>query len=45
MKKHYFIVSDYPVKKGSDLNSIKLLKDKLNLKIGYSDHTIGITQL
>ncbi len=36
-------VSDYPVKKKeANLNSIKLLKDKLNLKIGYSDHTIGI---
>ena len=36
-------VSDYPVKKSeANLNSIKLLKDKLNLKIGYSDHTIGM---
>ncbi len=36
-------VSDYPVKKKeANLNCIKLLKDKLNLRIGYSDHTIGI---
>lgn len=36
-------VSDYPVKKSeANLNSIKLLKDKFNLKIGYSDHTVGI---
>ena len=36
-------VSDYPVKKEeANLNSIKLLKDKFNLKIGYSDHTVGI---
>ena len=37
-------VSDYPVKDHeASLNSIKFLKDKLNINIGYSDHTIGIT--
>lgn len=37
-------VSDYPVSDHeASLNSIKFLKDKLNVKIGYSDHTLGIT--
>ena len=37
-------VSSYPVKsKEANLNSIIFLKSKLNMEIGYSDHTIGIT--
>ena len=37
-------VSDYPVKDHeANLISIKFLKDNLNVKIGYSDHTLGIT--
>lgn len=36
-------VSDYPVlDKEANLLSIKYLKDKLNMNIGYSDHTLGI---
>ena len=36
-------VSSYPVKNTeANLNSIKFLKSKLNIEIGYSDHTIGI---
>ena len=36
-------VSSYPVKNTEvNLNSIKFLKSKLNIEIGYSDHTIGI---
>ena len=39
-------VSSYPVKsKEANLNSIIFLKSKLNMEIGYSDHTIGITAL
>ena len=36
-------VSDYPVSdKEANLMSIKFLKDKLKMNIGYSDHTLGI---
>ena len=36
-------VSDYPVKdKEANLISIKYLKDKFNVNIGYSDHTLGV---
>ena len=35
-------VTSYPVEnKYANLNSIKFLKEKTNLAIGYSDHTIG----
>ncbi len=45
LKKLTFLhcVSDYPVKDfEANLNSIPYLKKKLKIKIGYSDHTIGI---
>ena len=36
--------SNYPAKPNSiDLNSIKFLKEKFNLSVGYSDHTLGDT--
>jgi len=36
-------VSDYPVNDNeANLQSIKFLKKKLKVKIGYSDHTLGI---
>ena len=36
-------VSDYPVlDKEANLLSIKYLKDKLKMNIGYSDHTLGL---
>jgi len=39
----FHCVSDYPVSdEQANLLSIKFLKDKLSLEIGYSDHTIGI---
>lgn len=35
-------VTSYPVEnKYANLNSIKFMKEKINLTIGYSDHTIG----
>ncbi len=35
--------TDYPSKpKNLNLNSIKALKEKFNIKIGYSDHSLGI---
>lgn len=45
IEKIFFLhcVSDYPVlDKEANLISIKYLKDKLKMNIGYSDHTIGI---
>ncbi len=45
MKKLFLLhcVSDYPVvDKEANLISIKYLKDKFKINIGYSDHTIGI---
>ena len=45
MKKVFFLhcVSDYPVKDNeANLTSIKYLKDKFKINIGYSDHTLGI---
>ena len=45
MKKVFFLhcVSDYPVAdKEANLISIKYLRDKFKMNIGYSDHTLGI---
>ncbi len=45
MKKVFLLhcVSDYPAEdKEANLISIKYLKDKFRMNIGYSDHTIGI---
>ena len=45
MKKVFFLhcVSDYPVEdKEANLNSIKYLKNKFKINIGYSDHTLGV---
>ena len=45
MNKVFFLhcVSDYPVvDKEANLISIKYLKDKFKMNIGYSDHTLGI---
>ena len=45
MQKVFFLhcVSDYPVKDNeANLTSIKYLKDKFKINIGYSDHTLGI---
>lgn len=45
MKKVFLLhcVSDYPVSdKEANLISIKYLRDKFKINIGYSDHTIGI---
>tara|TARA_Y100000590_G_scaffold219798_1_gene248885 strand:+ start:16431 stop:17429 length:999 start_codon:yes stop_codon:yes gene_type:complete len=45
MKKLFFLhcVSDYPVEdKEANLISIKYLREKFKLNIGYSDHTLGI---
>jgi len=45
MKKIYLLhcVSDYPViDKEANLLSIRYLKDKYKINIGYSDHTLGV---
>ena len=45
MKKVFLLhcVSDYPVEdKEANLISIKYLKDKFKVNIGYSDHTLGV---
>lgn len=45
MKKIFFLhcVSDYPViNKEANLISVKYLRDKYKINIGYSDHTLGI---
>ena len=45
LKKVFFLhcVSDYPVEdKEANLLSIKYLKEKYNINVGYSDHTIGV---
>jgi len=45
MKKIFFLhcVSDYPVKDNeANLISIKYLRDKFKMNIGYSDHTLGV---
>ena len=35
--------SDYPTPfKDTNLNSIKFLQSKFNIKVGFSDHTLGI---
>jgi sialic acid synthase SpsE len=44
-RRFYFLycVTSYPAeKKNTNLNSIKYLKEKTDLNIGYSDHTLGI---
>ena len=44
MKKVFLLhcVSNYPVEdREANLISVKYLKDKFNINIGYSDHTLG----
>ena len=45
MKKVFLLhcVSNYPVEdREANLISVKYLKDKFNINIGYSDHTLGV---
>ena len=47
LKKYVYLlhcVSNYPTKiENLNLRCIKLLKDKFNLKVGFSDHTLSLT--